>query len=103
MLLLSVRNSVAGNDSLLKAVKANALITDAKNRKTAEAIIQELPIQLIDLFCPDQIDTEVELPEGPIEVHPVSSAEFKEVPLYLHSSGTSGTSSFPSGHTSVCA
>lgn len=90
VILLSVRNSVAGNDSLLKAVKAKALITDSKNRKTGEAILQELPIALFDVFDPEQIDVEVKLPEGPIEVETVSSEVFREIPLYLHSSGTSG-------------
>lgn len=87
---MSTRNSVAGNDSLLKAVKAQALITDNKNIKTAEAIIQELPIQLLDILDPEQIDTEVELPAGPIEVSTIPAEEFKQIPLYLHSSGTSG-------------
>lgn len=87
-----MRNSIAGNDSLLKAVKVKALLTDNKNRKTGEAIIQELPIQLLGLFDPEQINITVELPQGPIEVDTVSSAKFQEVALYLHSSGTSGMS-----------
>lgn len=88
--MLSVRNSVAGNDSLLKAVEARALLTDSKSRKAAEAVTQDLPIALFDIFDPEQLDIDVQLPEGPIEVEPVSAEVFKRVPLYLHSSGTSG-------------
>ncbi|KAF5353278.1 hypothetical protein D9756_008134 [Leucocoprinus leucothites] len=90
VILLSVRNSVAGNDSLLKAVNAKAIITDNKNRKAAEAILEGLPITLLDVLDPEQINIEIELPKGPIEVEAVSPEVFKEVPLYLHSSGTSG-------------
>lgn len=89
-MLLSTRNSSAGNASLLKAVGAKALITDNKNIKAAEAVVQEFPTQLLDLIDPDSIDTEVELPAGPIEVNAASSEKFKEIALYLHSSGTSG-------------
>ncbi len=88
--MLSTRNSVAGNVSLLKAVKARTLITDNKNLKTAEAILQELPIKLLALQHPDEIHTDVALPAGPIKVDTVSQEVYERVPLYLHSSGTSG-------------
>ncbi|KAJ3561651.1 hypothetical protein NP233_g10063 [Leucocoprinus birnbaumii] len=90
VLLLSVRNSAAGNDSLLKAVKAKALITDSKNRKAAEAAVQELSVTLLEIHDPEEISIDIELPNGPIEVETVSPDVFKEIPLYLHSSGTSG-------------
>ncbi|KAF9445030.1 hypothetical protein P691DRAFT_806313 [Macrolepiota fuliginosa MF-IS2] len=91
-LLLSTRNSVAGNVSLMNTVGTKALITDNKNRTAAEAVVRDLqaPIKLLSMVDPDGIDTEVELPAGPIEVNAVSSEEFKEVAIYLHSSGSSG-------------
>ncbi|KAJ3573323.1 hypothetical protein NP233_g2511 [Leucocoprinus birnbaumii] len=90
ILLLSVRNSVAGNCSLLKAAKAKAIFTDNRNRKTAEEVAQELPTQVLDIVHPDQVYEDVKLLDGPIEVSMASPREFKEVALYLQSSGTSG-------------
>ena len=90
VLLLSSRNSVGGNASLLKAVGAKALIADAKSRKTAEAALEDIPIRLLDIINPEDIAIDIELPQGPIKVEPVSQEVFEQVPLYLHSSGTSG-------------
>lgn len=91
---MSTRNSVAGNDSLLKAVKAKALISDNKNIGTAEAVLQDLPIKLLILQHPDEVHTDAKLPAGPIEVCTVSQEEYEQVPLYLHSSGTSGEAQY---------
>ena len=56
----------------------------------AEAAAQELSVTILDLVEPENMDVLVELPEGPVEVDTVSTEEFKQVPIYLHSSGTSG-------------
>ena len=66
------------------------MITDAKSRKTAEAVLEDVPITLLDIINPKDIAIDIELPKGPIKVESVSQEVFKQVPLYLHSSGTSG-------------
>ncbi|KAF9440605.1 acetyl-CoA synthetase-like protein [Macrolepiota fuliginosa MF-IS2] len=102
--LLSTRNSVAGNASLMNAVKAKALLTDRKNVRVAEAITQELknPAKLLDIVDPDRIGVEVELPTGPIEVNAVPPEEYKEIVIYLHSSGSSGhPKPIPQSHENI--
>lgn len=87
---MSSRNSVAGHVSLLKAVDAKVLIADAKSRKTAEAVLQEIQITLLDVVDPEDIATDIDLSQSTIKVEPASQEVFEQVPLYLHSSGTSG-------------
>lgn len=87
---MSSRNSVAGHVSLLKAVDAKVLIADAKSRKTAEAVLQEIQITLVDVVNPEDIATDIDLSQSTIKVEPASQDVFEQVPLYLHSSGTSG-------------
>jgi len=53
-------------------------------------VLEDIPMPLLDVINPEDIAIDIKLPKGPIKVQPVSQEVFEQVPLYLHSSGTSG-------------
>ncbi|KAF9007177.1 hypothetical protein BDQ17DRAFT_1351557 [Cyathus striatus] len=91
LILLSPRNSLAGLESLMTAVKGNVILADELHYSTAETLTNQMPgLTLIKMQTRDEFSGPCELPQYHPRNSPPTEEELQNVLYYIHSSGSQG-------------